>query len=74
MCHFLLLDGWGKFSLNQEKVQGKILNVIRNMYNNIRSCVMLSQETSDTFACNVGVRQGGNLSPLLFAFYVDDIE
>ncbi len=62
------------YKLVKEKVQGKILNVIRNMYNNIRSCVMLNQETSDTFVCNVGVRQGENLSPLLFAFYVNDIE
>ena len=65
-------DLW--YKLVKEKVQGKILNVIRNMYNNIRSCVMLNQETSDTFVCNVGVRQGENLSPLLFAFYVNDIE
>ncbi len=43
-------------------------NVIRNMYNNIKACVMLKQETSDTFVCNVRVRQGENLSPLLFAF------
>ena len=62
------------YKLVKEKVQGKILNVIRNMYDNIRSCVMLNQETSDTFVSNVGVRQGENLSPLLFAFYVNDIE
>ena len=29
---------------------------------------------SDEFLCNVGVRQGENLSPLLFAFFVNDIE
>ncbi len=29
---------------------------------------------SDSFISNMGVRQGENLSPLLFAFYIDDIE
>ncbi len=41
---------------------------------NIKSCVKLNQKTSDTFICNKGVRQGENLSPLLFAIYVNDIE
>ena len=62
------------YKLVREKVNGKILNVIRNMYSNIKSCVMLNQEISDNFVCNMGVRQGENLSPLLFAFYVNDIE
>ena len=57
------------FKLVKENVNGKILHVIRN-----RSCVMLNQETSENFVCNMGVRQGENLSPLLFAFYVNDIE
>uniref|UniRef100_A0A0P4VXM0 Reverse transcriptase domain-containing protein n=1 Tax=Scylla olivacea TaxID=85551 RepID=A0A0P4VXM0_SCYOL len=35
---------------------------------------MLNQEISDTFVCNVGVKQGENLSSVLFAFYVNDIE
>ena len=58
----------------KEKVNGEILNVIRNMYGNIRSCVMLNQEISENFVCNMELRQGENLSPLLFAFYVNDIE
>lgn len=62
------------YKLVKEKVDGKILNVIRSMYNNIKSCVMLEQQKSNTFICNMGVRQGENLSPLLFAFFVNDIE
>ncbi len=33
---------------------------------------MLNQQVSDAFVCNVGVRQGENLS--LFAFYINDME
>ncbi len=62
------------YKLVKQKVTGKILNVVKNMYSNITSCVMLNQEVSETRECSKGERQGENLSPLLFAFYVDDIE
>lgn len=62
------------YKLVKQNVNGKILRVIKNMYNDIKSCVMLKQQLSDTFICTKGVRQGENLSPLLFAFYVNDIE
>ncbi len=63
---------WWK--LVRDNVNGNLLKVIHSMYNNIKYCVMVNQEMSDTFMCNMGVRQGGNLSPLLFALYVSDIK
>ena len=62
------------YKLVKENVKGKILNVVRSMYENVKSCVMLNNELSETFVCNSGVRQGENLSPLLFAYYINDIE
>lgn len=55
-------------------INGKIIQVIRNMYNNIKSCVTCDGTLSEYFECNVGVRQGENLSPLLFALYVNDLQ
>ena len=62
------------FKLVKNNVNGKILNVIRSMYSNVKSCVMVDQQFSETVTCNLGVRQGENLSPLLFAFYVNDLQ
>merc|ERR1711891_137287 len=55
-------------------IQGKILNVIKNLYAQIKSCVFLNGEKSDFFISARGVRQGENLSPLLFSLFVNDIE
>ena len=44
------------------------------MYNGIKSKVKLNDETSPFFFCNLGVRQGENLSPFLFSMYINNIE
>ena len=53
-------------------INGKVLNVIKNMYQNAKSRVSFKNALSDPFPCQVGVRQGENLSPLLFAIYLND--
>ena len=55
-------------------INGRILNAIYVLYANAKSCVKHNGKLSDSFACNVGVRQGENLSPLLFAIYLNDFE
>ena len=55
-------------------VNGKILAIVNNIYKYAKSCVTVKGECSDFFTCNVGVRQGENLSPLLFAIYLNDFE
>ena len=55
-------------------VNGKIFNVIRNMYKNAKSHVSLKNTLSEPFPCQVGVRQGENLSPLLFAIFLNDFK
>ena len=44
------------------------------MYQNIKSCVASEGKLPDFFVSNVVVRQGENVSPLLFSIYVDDLE
>ena len=44
------------------------------MYNNIKSCVTINSECSDYFVSTSGVRQGENLSPFLFAIFLNDLE
>ena len=42
------------------------------MYANAKSQVSFKNTLSGSFPCQVGVRQGENLSPLLFAIYLND--
>ena len=55
-------------------ISGKVLRVIMNMYKSIKSCVMANGMQSEFFESHVGVRQGENLSPLLFALFLNDME
>ena len=55
-------------------VRGNILNVLRSMYENVKSRVKINNTLSDTFICSLGVRQGDCLSPFLFSIYVNDLE
>ena len=55
-------------------VRGNIINVIYDLYGKAKSCVKKCNDLSQFFNCNVGVRQGENLSPLLFAIYLNDFE
>ena len=63
---------WQK--LLKTNINGKLLNVLQNMYNNAKSCVRVGNSTSTYFPCNVGVRQGDNVSPLLFALFLNDFK
>ena len=55
-------------------ITGKIFITIFNLYSNIKSCVRQNAVHSEFFVCQMGVRQGENLSPFLFAIYINDLE
>ena len=55
-------------------LRGKIIDIIRSMYENIKSKVKYENRLSNDFTCLLGVRQGECLSPFLFSMYVNDLE
>ena len=55
-------------------MQGKILRIVRDMYQKVKSCVKSLSSFSDYFSYTVGLRQGEVMSPLLFSIFVEDIE
>ena len=63
---------WGK--LLENNINGNVFKVIFNMYKNAKSYVKNETLMSGIFSCNVGVRQGENLSPLLFSIFLNDFE
>ena len=63
---------WGK--LLEYGINGKIIRVIYNIYENSKACVKKAGNISPSFRSELGVRQGDNLSPLLFALYLNDFK
>ena len=55
-------------------LRGKILNIVKSMYQMVKSRVKVLNNIGNEFYCSLGVRQGECLSPLLFSFYLNDIE
>ena len=43
------------------------------MYSDIKSCVRVGGACSNLFSCMTGLRQGENLSPILFSLYLNDL-
>jgi hypothetical protein len=62
---------WHK--LLQQCIDGKMFKVIHSLYENAKACVRLGCNSSSFFNSNVGVRQGVNLSPVLFSLFLSDL-
>ena len=53
-------------------INGKLLRVVKDIYKKSKSCVSYNNSKSDFFKSNIGVKQGENLSPILFSLYLND--
>ncbi len=62
---------WTK--LLQNNIDGNIFKVIYAMYGKAKSCVKSSRGMSNFFVSHTGVRQGENLSPILFSIFLNDL-
>ena len=51
-----------------------MLNVIRSIYNHVKSRVKHNGSLGEPFLSHLGVRQGECLSPFLFSMYLNDLE
>ena len=45
------------------------VDVIFNLFSQVKSCVNIGIGSQTSFLCNVGVREGENLSPLLLSIF-----
>ncbi|OMJ25129.1 LINE-1 reverse transcriptase-like protein [Smittium culicis] len=54
-------------------IGGKLLNMIKGMYDAPKITVRVGNEVSNPTECLCGVRQGCPASPILFDFYINDI-
>ena len=55
-------------------INGNIFKLVQNLYKKAKSSVIMNGKLSDSFPYQTGVRQGDNLSPLLFAIDLHDLE
>ena len=53
-------------------INGKIYNAIKSLYQNTMSSVRLNEYMSAWFPVTSDVKQGDNLSPILFCLYIND--
>ena len=63
---------WSK--LASMGLSGRMLKILQSMYGKATSRVVANGTMSPTFHCSKGVRQGCNLSPLLFSLFISDLE
>lgn len=55
-------------------IRGKMWRVLKNMYINVESSVLLGNNKTEWFKIMVGLRQGCVLSPLLFNLFINDLQ
>jgi hypothetical protein len=62
------------FKLIQLGLRGNIFNIVKSIYESVKSRVKYCNKLSDEYTCMLGVRQGECLSPFLFSMFVNDLE
>lgn len=61
------------YKLLANGIDGNMYNAIKAMYSDTSACMQLNKDRTDWFSVNSGVRQGDNLSPTLFALFINDL-
>ena len=63
-----------RYKLIKSGIDGKLLNLIRSLYEKIKLRVKNLNSLSDLYSWELGLLQGEILSPFLFSVFLDDIE
>ena len=59
--------------LNSFGIQGKMLNIIKDLYSGTNGHVNVGEFMSDNFRISLGVKQGDPPSPFFFSIYMDEL-
>ena len=62
------------YKMHKLGIKGKLLRIIRDIYNKVKSCVSNRNKISDFFEYGVGLRQGEIISPILASLFLEDLE
>ena len=60
------------YKLLKQNISPKFVNILKSMYSSLKSCVQVPAGFSTFFPSLVGLKQGCNLSPMLFNFFIND--
>ena len=61
------------YKLSQIGVTGRFYGALQAMYKNPRSKILLNEFETAFFNCPIGVKQGDNISAMLFSIFINDL-
>ena len=64
---------WQKLLVASEHVSTKLVKAISSMYSVVKSCIRYRSSLSGFLNSNIGLKQGGPSSPLMFMLFINDI-
>ena len=64
---------YGTCKLENLVISGRTIEVVKKLYRHAKARVSINGRFSEEFLCNVGVRQGCPLSPLLSFLFINDL-
>jgi hypothetical protein len=61
-------------TLRNSGVKGRLFYALQSMYTSVKACIRCNNERSQYMNCTIGLKQGCLASPILFSFFIDELE